>query len=184
MTSTWELSIAQCRLIPSSLHSKLASITSSLIAGEKKRKRQVKMGERRVWNWTFRSFLKVSASANLASSIWVTQKGKGGCDVMGERNKDWFVDCIVSPDTPCKESHAFKSFQHQQILKSFPQESSTYQLVVQDRRIIGPQMTHSFSILPCTLGCILVLFFMIMPGFSFTLISHWAYIKSNRRIAG
>ena len=69
-----------CRLIPSSLHSKLASVTSSLIArGEERRVRRV---EKRVFYVSIqdlpsRSFLRVPASDSFASSILRETRIKG-----------------------------------------------------------------------------------------------------------
>ena len=73
-------------MTPSSLHSKLASVTNSLIAvkGGKTRQMRVKDasdgGRRRVFmsvkDLPSRSFLSVPASASLASSILVGYRGR------------------------------------------------------------------------------------------------------------
>ena len=75
----------------SSLHSNLASVISSLITGEKKRKeRDASGGVKDACLNIYvpsRNFLRVLASVDLASSILVTRKGQSECDVMGERTK-------------------------------------------------------------------------------------------------
>ena len=59
-----------------------ASVTSFLDSWREEKKRRVRMGERRRLKTYVpsKSSLKVSSSAELASSILVIRKGKSGCD--------------------------------------------------------------------------------------------------------